>query len=227
MVERVAGPRLAAYHVTLGAAAEDEATRSTQWLITTDNAPLTKLRVQTANRNFSRTARVEIEGRQGVETSCCAITTTTLSHIDFRDTQREELTIEFPETRAEKLRLVIENRDSPPLALTGIEAFGSAYEAIFLAAAGEKYQLSYRLNRFKRPDYDVAAIEAALAANYAPQLATLGPPKSVTTRDDAQPWLSQAIKNPVVLTAAIGVLAALLGVGLYRASQRVDQLPRE
>lgn len=227
VVERATGPRLVSFPVTFGSATEDQASRSTQWLITSNNAPITKLRVQTKDRNFSRAARVEIESRQGVETSWRSIATSTLAHIDFRDTQREELSIELPETRVETMRLVIENRDSAPLALTGIEAFGSAYEAIFLAAPAEKYRLAYRTQRTERPDYDVAAIDAALAANYAPQLATLGPASGVEMLVTEAPWLTSAIKNPVILTAAIGVLAALLGVGLYRASQRVDKLPRE
>src|SRR5438045_8946078 len=105
--------------------------------------PLTSLELETADRNFSRHAVVEVERAQGVKKTWDRIGEGTLSRVDFKNLKREKLSISIPESRHTQYRIVIDDRDSPPLEVAGIEAEGNVYEVVFLAAPDGTYQRSY------------------------------------------------------------------------------------
>ena len=137
--------------------------------------PLTSFKLVTSSHNFSRHAQVQVERSRGVEKTWQSIGDANLSRLDFRNLKREELTITFPESRETAYRIVIDNRGSPPLEVTGVEAQGDQYQAIFLASSTDQpLELLYGSATAQQPDYDTAAITASLAANYQPVTATLG-----------------------------------------------------
>ncbi len=100
--------------------------------------PLTSFKLVTSSHNFSRHAQVQVERSRGVEKTWQSIGDANLSRLDFRNLKREELTITFPESRETAYRIVIDNRGSPPLEVTGVEAQGDQYQAIFLASATDQ-----------------------------------------------------------------------------------------
>ena len=71
--------------------------------------------------------------------------------------------------------IVIDNRDSPPLDVTGVEAEGNVYELVFLASPDARHQLLYGAPRVEPARYDTAAIQTLLQEGFAPQRAELGP----------------------------------------------------
>jgi hypothetical protein len=191
--------------------------------------PLTSLKLVTDSHNFSRHAVVEIEVSRGIERTWRSIGAANLSRLDFRNLKREDLTISFPESRQTKYRIVIDNRGSPPLAVTSVEAEGNEYQAVFLASVPQQsYELVYGSETAERPDYDTAAISASLAEGYQPKLVGLG--KQVDAPGAGEPAafsLSRIINNPLFLGGIAVLLVAALAWGLYRAGHRLDSLSQD
>lgn len=225
--ERSAAIQTTEYPLAGFTVTEDAETKTTRVLIETRTPPLTSFTLQTPDRNFSRAARLEVEQLLGPQSRWRTLSTGQFVRLDFRTLSTSELTLEFPETRAERYRLVIENRDSPPLTIQGITARGPVHEVLFLAAPESTYRLACGGEGWSPPSYDTAAIQAALRVKAVPLAASLraqaelvaSPPGGV-----GQSW-RRWINDPWVLTGVIVVLAAALGWGLYQAARRVDQVP--
>lgn len=199
--------------------------------IGSDREPLTSLKLVTPERNFSRRVAVEVEEKRGAKSAWNTIGTRTLSRIDFKSLQREELTVEFPQSRHASYRLVIDNRDSPPLEVTGIEAKGIEYELLFLASAGRGYRLVYGSEDAESPRYDTAAIEQVLAEGFQAKAATLGTvsPGAISLGESRLVvfrW-SSVLNHRGILFGAIVLLVIVLGWGLSHAVKRVEDLPAE
>jgi hypothetical protein len=224
--QSVRGPRDTDYPVEFSPQDQVEEKSRSQLMITTHRHPISSLTLVTTDRNFSRTAQVEVERDNGRETVWQPLGSSTISRMDFRALQREQLRITFPQTRSERLRLVIENRDSSPLSITKITAAGPAYEAIFLAEPSESYRLAYGSNSLEAPQYDLAALSESLSADYRTVAAKLGKPIELSPAE-AEPATLKLFNNPVFLIGVIAILAFLLGIGLYRASKRINDLGEE
>jgi len=188
--------------------------------------PLTTLTMETSERNFSRRAIVEVEEVDGVQRKWRTLAEATLTRIDFKDLQREQLSISFPEIRKRTYRILIENRDSPPLNITGIRAQGNVYEAIFLARPERSYHLVYGDSDRKPARHNTQVLEELLEKNYTPRSAELGEqqPHATSEETDDFEWLA-ILNNRMLLLALIGVLVLVLGASLYRASRRLDDTP--
>jgi hypothetical protein len=222
--DRKTGYPLTGFHLENDPAAQ-------QSIITVDSRrePLTSLKLVTSSHNFSRQALVEIDVSTPREHTLRSIGVANLSRLDFRNLKREELTISFPETRQLKYRIVIDNRGSPPLVVTSVEAEGNEYQTVFLAPVPQQaYELVFGSESAERPDYDTAAISASLAAGYQPALVGLG--KQVDGPGAGQPAafaLSRIINNPLLLGSFAVLLVAALAWGLYRAGHRLDSLSQD
>jgi hypothetical protein len=190
----------------------------------TRREPLTGFTVQSSSRNFHRQASVEIPEARGVHTDWQAIGRAGLSQIDFRDLRRAELKISFPEHRTDLYRVIIDNGDSPPLAITGIEGEGNVYRLLFLARPENRYQVYYGSEAAKPPSYDTAAIRELLGRGYQPILARLGGQlDNPHVAEPASLWYRAWLNNPIFLGTVICLLVAVLGWALYRASLRVER----
>lgn len=187
--------------------------------------PLTTLKLKTADRNFSRHAAVEVKEVHGAARRWREIGSGTLSRIDFKSFRREHLTISFPQARQTQYRFVIDDRDSPPLAIEGIEAEGDVYELVYLAIPGERYHLIYGSLDAEAANYDTAAIQELLRSGFQPTRAELGSEgPSPGAGQPARIRPSELINNPLLLGTVILLLMVVLGWGLYRAMQRIDKL---
>jgi hypothetical protein len=71
-------------------------------------------------------------------------------------------------------------------------------------------------------------VTASLAANYQPLAAELGDQTELSPEEapPGEPMLAQMLNSPVFITVAVALLVVVLGIGLYRASRRLDNLPR-
>jgi hypothetical protein len=146
--------------------------------------------------------------------------------VDFKTLKRETLSISFPESRHSQFRIVIDDRDSPPLEVTGIKAEGNVYEVVYLAAPDVHYQLLYGSADAEPAKYDTAALQELLRERFRPTQAELGP--QTTPQGGRVPpafkW-SKLVNNPLLLGAVITLLVVLLGWALYRAVKRMDNVP--
>jgi len=204
----------------------DSEQQQTRVLVDSGREPLTSLALQTPARNFSRRVAVEVQEKRGVTSAWREIGAGTLSRIDFKALQQEQLTIRIPETRRDSYRLVIDNRDSSALKVTGIEARGNLYQLLFLATPETSYRLVYGSIDVAAPQFDTAAIERVLREGFQPAQAELGAVTPGTGQPGAFRW-SQLLNHRAVLFGAIILLVIILAWGLLHAMKRVDSLPPE
>ncbi len=220
--QSVKGDRKLTYPIAGFQVAEDHKTHQTIVTIDTRREPLTSFRLDTPSKNFSRGCVIEVQEQQGTQGAWRQIGAATLSRIDFKSLQREQLTVSFPETRHAQYRLVIDNRDSPPLTINGVVAEGNVYEVVFLATTNKSYRLAYGDPEGKAPDYDTAAIQALLTERFSPEVVTLGNEVKSLGGKPVGWKLSHLLNDPRILTFIIGILVLGLGWGLYGAVKRLD-----
>lgn len=210
--------RMNTYEPTRFTQTEDEKEHQTLVAIVAGRQPVTAITVQTDDKNFSRSVTIESVFKNAGELRK-AETLGTLTRFAVGSLQRDELTLKIPESRATRYRLLIENGDNLPLAISGIGLSGPLYELLFLASPMEKYRLDYGSPDAEPGRLDTAALEAVLNE---------GPPKFTGTLADARENLSAPLarwrpwNDPNVLISAIVLLTLLLGWGLWRASRRMD-----
>lgn len=221
------GPELATHAITDLQVEQDQERKQTLVTFITQRQPLTSLKVDVAERNFSRPMTLETASEQS-STGWRRLSGSTISRIDFKQLQRGQLSISFPESRESKYRLVIENHDSPPLTITGITASGPVYELVFLPESNSTFQLAYGNADAKNPTYDTAAVEEILRTGVTPMIAELGEqsagPPPVTP---ARVSIVRALTNPILLAAVVAVLIGVLGWALYNAARRIENMPSE
>ena len=196
--------------------------------IGTRREPLTSFTIVTPSRNFSRSARVQVEHADGVIREWRTIGHGTLSQLDFAGRHREQRKIMFPETRQQRYRLVISNRDSPPLQIDGVVAEGAVYEVVAFAGPDAAYSLAYGDVHAEAPHYDVAALTTLLGSGVQPLTAQLGPAQPIQAAARPRKFgPADVLNHPAVLVGLVVVLVIALGWGLYRAARRVDSLPKD
>lgn len=226
LTERIAGDKLVAYPLKEFRVEQNPEQHHTLIYMRSDGEPLTSLKVDTATKNFSRRAAVEVEASAGAQPSWTQIGQATLSHLDFKTLQREHVSIGFPESRQTSYRIVIDNRDGPPLDINGVTAQGHVYEALFLANPQTQYRLAYGSPNAPVPQFDTAAIAQVLDEGFRPTMAELGPVVTGLVAEPSRGW-ADLLNNRPLLLSIILLLIAALGWGLYRAVRRVDNLPSE
>jgi hypothetical protein len=150
--------------------------------------------------------------------------TATLSRVRFGNYARDELRISFPETRSESYRLVIDNGDSPALAIDGVRAEGNIYAVTFLVTPDSSCRLFYGSASAAKPQYDLATVLGLLRGGPEPVTGDLGDPVENPEFRAAPSWLGRLGSNwffGIVVTAMVLVL----GWGLFRAGRQVGKLP--
>lgn len=227
-VDRTSGDKKVEYPVEVAGVENVPEDSQTIVNMQSQQEPLTSLKLKTPARNFSRLARVQVEDVRGVQHEWRTIGTATVSRLDFRNLDREELAVSFPESRESQYRLVIDNRNSPPLVVDGLEAQGNAYELVFLAEPQSDYRLAYGDPDAESPSYDVAAVRASLDAGYQPVVASLGQQIEAPGAATEGRWTPLGlVNNPWLLGSVIVVLIVALGWGLYGATRRLSSMPDE
>ncbi len=201
-----------------------------QTLVTFDThrQPVTAIKVVSSSRNFSRRAAVQVETHSGVESNWSTISETKISQFRIRDFQEQHMTISLPETRAGKFRLVVENRDNPALTIDSVEILGHQHEVVFVGPSGKSVRLVYGADSAQAPELDTATLTTALAKGITPVAATLGIQTENTASAAASKSLNakNVLNNPLIVGSVIGVLVIVLGWGLFKASRKIDQMPR-
>lgn len=201
-----------------------------QTLVTIDTLrqPVTVVKVISSSRNFSRQAAVQVETHTGVKSSWSTVAEATISHFQLRDFQEEHMEISLPETRAGKFRLVLDNRDNPALTIDSVEILGHQHEVVFMGTPGKNVRLVYGDDSARAPELDTVALTTALAKGIPPVAATLGIQTENTASAAASKSLNakNMLNNPLIVGSVIGVLVIVLGWGLFKASRKIDQMPR-
>ena len=187
---------------------QDAKSKTTEIRIQTGNAPITRLLLETPARNFQRTAEVQAEISAGGSTAWRTIASGKFTRVDLPGYSRDDVTIDFPETRAPRLRLLLRNADNPPVDITGLHPLGPAYRLLWLAEPAAAYRLAAGHAKLPAPAYDLFAIRTALEKGIAPALWALAPASPAETRPPSFS-LGEFLSRPFVFGSAL-VLAALV-----------------
>ncbi|MHC4876622.1 MAG: hypothetical protein ACYTGL_08995 [Planctomycetota bacterium] len=202
---------------------QDEDENQTLIEIRTHRQPISSFEIQTQSRNFSRTVLVEIPKLRAGLQDWEQIGTGAVRQFSIRDLEEEEIEVGFPESRSDTFRMIIENRDSPPLEISKVIARGPVHEAVFLASPEREYSLVYEAD-VEAPDYDLAAINRLLHDGAEPIVAELSDQQERKDADPAAFDLKDILNNAYVLGSIAVVLIALLGWALFSASKRIQDV---
>ena len=121
---------------------------------------------------------------------------------------------------------MIENADNPPLEISSIKAEGEMYRLVFVASDQHHYRIEYGSDTAEAPRYDTAAVLASLGPGLQPVEAHPGPQVENAQYREV-PSLRDWLSNAIFLTLAIVLMVIVLGWILFRAGQRIKQLPNE
>lgn len=198
--------------------AQDPKAQTTEITLDTRNLPLTRLHLEAADRNFQRTATVLVPALRNGQQIWRPIGTGTFTRIDVSGLATNSLALDFPEQRAEQLRLVIANHDNPPLEITTLRAEGPVYRLLWLADPATAYHLAYGNEKIPAPTYDLFALRAALDKGIAADLWTLGKPVSTQTKPGFH--FGDVLARPAVFGTALGVAALFLLLLLAKALKK-------
>ncbi|HKI20197.1 MAG TPA: DUF3999 family protein [Isosphaeraceae bacterium] len=205
---------------------EDAKEKVTRIQVLCRREPLTGLILETASRNFNRTARVRVPVTRGVKTEWVEIGNGTIYRLQLREFRREALQLNFPERREQPFQIVIENADNPPLEITSVKADGNRYRMVFLPSVERRYRVEYGSDTAESPQYDTAAVLASLRPGFQPVDARLGAQVENPRYREVR-GLGDLLNNAIFLTLAIVLMVVVLGWILFRAGQRIKQLPSE
>jgi hypothetical protein len=129
----------------------------------TPRAPLTSLSLKTATSNFSRSVLIEgSNDDMGGKAIWQPLVTATASRVELGTFRQDRTELGLSGVRRFRhYRLTISNLDSPPLAISGIEARGEIQEALFFIAGGRQYRTFYGARDMRKPRYDIDAVMAS------------------------------------------------------------------
>lgn len=204
-----------------------ENTREHQTIVefSTRRAPVTSLKINTGDKNFSRSVSIEKEEATEQEQRVWhPLAKGTVTRFAVGSLERDETSLSLPENRSPRYRLVIENRDSPPLVIEGVTATGPTYQLAFLASPEEAYRLQYGSVEAKAGQYDTAALKAALQQMESPLSATLADPQQNVGVPTHRPW--RFWNDPRILLGTIIFLTAVLGWVLFQAGRRLGDVAK-
>ncbi|MBI2165671.1 MAG: DUF3999 family protein [Chloroflexi bacterium] len=132
----------------------------------------------------------------------------------------KDLSVPYPETTWQYLRVNIHDQDNPPLNVARLEVNGVQRRLIFQARPGQGYKLYFGNSDASRPSYDIEKVLPYLLTGGLPQ-AQLGPRESnaafvekLAPVSERFPWLL-----PLVVAGAAVALALLL-LGVIRQARK-------
>ena len=205
---------------------EDSKNRQTLIYFSTDSRPLTQITLQTTSRNFSRGVHAECL-QPGVPERWRICASSEFRLLDISGVRDSQLTLQLPQQQQRMpWRLRIENGDSPPLAVTGLELAGPVSEIVWLAEPGRNYKLLYSDDHASAPQHDVLALNTALASNAEKITALAGTPEIRTVTLPATVRAHDLLNSPALLISLAVLFTATMAWGLYRAFDRIKTLPQ-
>ena len=198
---------------------EDRRSRITDVVLDVRRAPLSRVDLETPARNFNRLVTIQVpalvKGRQGWRSVADDIVT----RIDLPGLATNAVSVRFPEQRVDRLRVVVQNADSPPIEISGIRTYGPAYRLLWLADPAAAYRLACGSDRLPPPAYDLYPIRAALEQGVVPESWQLAPPPEMPAPDPPS-RLGDFLARPAVFGAALVLAAAALLVLLAKALRK-------
>lgn len=222
------GPKLTVYPTSHFRLEVDPETKNSIVAFSMVQQPCTALTFQTTQHNFNRPVMVQIQEQRGTVIDWLTIAQRTITDYNFSGFKQSSLTVTIPEQRATNYRVLIENQDNPPLEITGVQASGPVYQAIFLAEADQSYRLAYGSPASSPPRYDTSAIALALSRGVEPLIGTLAKPESnpqYTASSALRQPLMQFLTSPLAFMIAVLIMVLALAWALFQVTHRLQDTP--
>lgn len=203
-------------------ARRSEEGRTTVWEIDMgrEGVPVSALALGVTGENFSRAARIELHEEKDGASVRRQAAAGTLWRFRLPAASGERTTLEFPELRARRFRLVVDNGDNPPLTVFSLRVLGPKHSLHFPSDRPRPYQLLAGRARLSPPAYDLAAFAGYL------DLGKAAPARFSEARfaenlgysdADGMPWSE---RRPALFWAVLaGAAGFLLWVTLRRARE--------
>ncbi len=199
--------------------AQDPKTKTTLLTLQTGSAPLSSLEILTPDRNFQRSASVQIPSLRNGRLTWLTIAEDTLTRLDLPGLATNDCSIDFPPQRAPQIRLVLHNHDNPPLAISDVRPSGPIHRLLWLAEPSTDYLLAAGNDPLPPPSYDLYPIRAALSQSLPPDLWSLGPP-SPPRRPPSSFALGEFLSRPPIFGTLLAAAALLLLLLLAQALKK-------
>ena len=177
-----------------------------------EGLPINRLILHTSAVNFHRD--VSVMGSNDLATWSTLASGVAIYSFRTPKFVGDSLEVAFPESTHRYFRLVIQNRDDPPLTVDEIAFSGIDRKVLFLAQPGTSYALYYGNEAARAPSYDLARLlpyldtESPAAATFGPQQANPQYAEPQPPASEQYPWLITV----AVVAAAVVVAAILFGV---------------
>tara|TARA_R110000850_G_scaffold16207_5_gene50766 strand:- start:1487 stop:2878 length:1392 start_codon:yes stop_codon:yes gene_type:complete len=226
-VHHPAGSGEQAYPIEVESIVENAEKKQTEVTIRAGKTPIRELSLLVDDRNFRREVRVEVP-RTDVPDEWRVIESSVVYRYEIGEVREECLSFRMEEYRSDRYRLVISNKDSPPIRVKGVEGRGSIYNMIFISEPGDRFQAFYGSgkNTVKKPSYDVAAIIRARGAGVGQEVFPFGEPMANEAYKKAEVSVRSLFERKWVLWLAIALVVAVLIWALYGTVKRVEDLPQ-
>lgn len=201
--------------------------RQTIVRFSTARVPLTTIDLLTDAPFFSRA--VTVSGSDSADQSDASapawrsLQSATISRLSMAGFRQEQTRIDLPGApRFRQYRLVIDDLDSPPLAIRGVTLTGESHEIVFYADALSSYTLHYGAPAMAAPRYDVAPT-LATARTIDATVLTLGPEdRNPAYREHAHAGAARRWWNSrAILIAAVILVVGALGWTLAKAAKQL------
>jgi len=186
--------------------------------------PLDGLELAISTPNFSRSARVMVNVPQGVEAGFREIASGRLEAIRFQDIEQVNTHLAFAEQRRSGYRIVIEDRDNPPLQISEVRGTGPGYQMVFIYQPDKRYRLLYGAKLDAAPSYDIEPIVQLQRQGYRAETAGLGAVTEIGAADTGLD-IAGLLNSNGFLGMVIVVMVTVLGWSLYQVGKRSNEMP--
>ncbi len=181
-----------------------------------EGLPINRLILHTSAVNFHRD--VSVMGSNDLETWSTLASGVAIYSFRTAKFVGDSLEVAFPESTHRYFRLVIQNRDDPPLTVDEIAFSGIDRKVLFLAQPGTSYALYYGNEAARAPSYDLARLLPYLDTE-SPAAATFGPQQANPEYAGPQPPASE--QYPWLITVAVAAAAVVVAAILFGVFRQV------
>lgn len=169
------------------------------------NLPVSKVVINSEDKNFSRQVRV-LSGKDMKDFTL--VSDARISSFDIGNYQVEKKEIRIGSSCDRYIKLMIQNQDSAALRIKGIDVYYLPENIVFEARSNERYKIYYGSKAYKAPIYDMAYIADKIDEKSLIK-AQLGPAnKNPDYKKEDIPFTD---RNNYFMTAAIVLIVVVLG----------------
>jgi hypothetical protein len=189
-------------------------------IVSARRQPVTEIDILTPDINYQRSVSVFASSMA----ACCEFSPAgggEISSVKLSGAVRGNSLIQTPEIRAEKLKIVIDNRSNPPLRDLSVKLRGPVMEMVFFKSAAEPPLLAAwgMPEPVRAPSYDTAALVSS--ARSAPLKLSLGPAEP---NPAAQKRGGGFVKPKHLFWAALALMSCVLGYLIIAGAKKAERM---